>query len=158
MTVISSIDVKKLCTIFSASIGRIKYKLGVKPLLNAKVQNIEHSDCSGFVRWLLYQASDGKIKIGLGSWYQQKWCQEQGFKKTDYSQSAPLKDNRLRIAFINQHGSEAGHVWLVFNGWTKECFGGYGVGTRRWNASIDGGKSSLDKAVSACYVLTEALR
>jgi hypothetical protein len=94
----------------------------------------------------------------LGSWNQEEWCEDQGFKQTDYLQHAKLHDNRLRIAFA--HATDkmpTRHVWLIYNGKTYESYGGHGVDSRAWNAKIDKGRSSLDQIVSTCFVLTDPL-
>jgi hypothetical protein len=136
----------------NSSFGEVKYELGTKPSFGAKPEiDFKTADCSGFVRWLLYGASNGKVRIALGSWYQHKWCKDEGFKHVVYSEVAGLKDSRLRIAFIEAHGGKVGHVWLTINGQTIECYGGHGAGRRPWDTPV------LLNNVSACYVLTDKI-
>ncbi len=145
------IDRIELIRLMNACYGVVKYKLGAKPRLGSMpVTSFKTSDCSGFVRWILYGASHGKVKILPGSWYQQKWCREQGFEKVSYSDAA-LLDSKLRIAFINTEGGKIGHVWLIINGRSIEAYGGHGVGRRKWNNKV------LLANVDACYVLTEKI-
>jgi hypothetical protein len=131
--------------------GQVKYLFGAKPPLNGTPsKDFTKSDCSGFVRWLLYQASKGGIKIPSGSWYQREWCEDHRLKKTadGYAVGAALSDGRIRIAFFSEKQGRAGHVWLIINGKTIECYGGKGAGSRAWNTPV------LLKNVEVCYVLT----
>jgi hypothetical protein len=135
-----------------ACFGVVKYRLGSKPKLGTMPGvYFKTSDCSGFVGWLLYGASHGKVTLRTGSWYQRKWCDDEGFKKVKYSEVAKLKDSRLRIAFIRPESGKIGHVWLVINGQTIECYGGHGVGRRPWDTKV------LMDNVSDCYVLTDKI-
>jgi hypothetical protein len=134
-----------------AAFACVKYEMGAKPHLGSlPCADFTTSDCSGFVRWLIYAATDGKVTMPLGSWTQRKWCQEQGFKQTCYA-NCGLMDSRLRIAFMDPECSEAGHVWLIINGQTIECYGGHGAGRRPWNTNV------LRKNVDYCFVLTDPL-
>ena len=126
--------------------GHIKYRLGAKCDLLNKPEEITHIDCSGYVRWLIYQISG--VDIRDGSWVQRKWIQSQGFKPTDYDNCA-LNDDRLRIAFMNAQDGKAGHVWLIANGMTIESYGGKGPGRRAWN------HRTLKRGVDFTFVLTE---
>ncbi|MEN6581695.1 MAG: hypothetical protein ABFD54_04540 [Armatimonadota bacterium] len=145
------IDRATLIKRMNAAFTCVEYDLNAKPRLGSLPgTSFTTSDCSGFVRWILYAASGGKIKLKTGSWYQQQWCREQGFKEVKYSDVAGLHDSRLRIAFING-ANGAGHVWLIINGQTIECYGGHGAGRRPWNTSV------LLRKVDACFVLTDVL-
>jgi len=147
-----SIDKAKLLSRISAAIGKVTYDLGAKPRLGTLPgSGFTKSDCSGFVRWLLYAATGGAIKLLPGSWHQQEWCKSQNFKKTDYLQHAGLQDHRLRVAFINAKNGKVGHVWLILDGYTLESHGGKGANRRKWNTDV------LINNVDACYVLTEPL-
>lgn len=130
----------------------VKYRLGAKPRLGTLPGvSFTESDCSGFVRWLIYAASIGKVKMPTGSVLQREWCEENGFKRTDYNLHARLEDSRLRVAFINPGGGKVGHVWLVINGQTIESYGGHGAGRRPWNDPV------LVRNVDHCFVLTDRL-
>lgn len=129
------------------------YSLGGKPpSLSAHANQLEGIDCSGYVRWLLYRATDGRVQMPDGSWFQEQWCQGGGFKKTSYLLHGKLRDNRLRIAFIRASGKKVGHVWLIHNGRTIESYGGKGPGSRWWLTP------ALLRGVTSCYVLTEPLQ
>ncbi|MFA5376460.1 MAG: hypothetical protein WC455_12010 [Dehalococcoidia bacterium] len=145
------IDRAELVRRMNACFGVVKYRLGSKPNLYHLPPAFKTSDCSGFVRWLLFQASHETVKIAPGSWYQQEWCKAQGFKKVVYKDVAGLMDSRLRIAFIDGVGSKVGHVWLVCNSMTIECYGGHGCGRRAWDTPV------LLNNVDATYVLTDKI-
>ena len=139
---------------FGACLGKVKYHLGAKPMIGGVPgYDCTISDCSGFVRWILaYSVGVSKsLILPMGSWQQSEWCKSQGFKKVSYKEVAGLKDSRLRIAFIAPDGSLHGHVWFIFNGMTMECYGGVGVGRRKWDVDV------LLKNVDSCYVLTDPL-
>ncbi len=148
-----TIDRNRLIERMNAAFACVDYDLGSKPRLGSLPgAGFRKADCSGFVRWLIYAASLGKAKITAGgSVIQRQWCQQQGFKLTDYKHCA-LKDNRLRIAFMNPGGGEHGHVWLIINGQTIECYYGHGAGRREWDTSV------LKKNVDYCFVLTDELK
>jgi len=137
-----------LSSAYESVAGKVKYVFGVKPALGA---SFKESDCSGFVRWILHKATSGVVKIPQGSWYQNGWCEDLGFKHNVYREGARLRDNRLRIAFIRPQRDKPGHVWLILNGQTMECCSGRGVCRRPWN------NGSLLSGVTSCYVLTDVL-
>jgi len=110
----------------------IKYKLGAKvsPLSSA-IARISEVDCSGFVRWAIFQVC-GTI-IPDGSVNQHQWADIQGLKKSTVN-DAKNKDNFLRIAFLRPQGDEPGHVMLIANGLTCESHGGKGIDRRPWGS------------------------
>jgi hypothetical protein len=132
-------------------LGRVKYDLGSKPALGLSPCQIIKADCSGFIRGILFAATNGQVSLPEGSWYQRQWFQDRNFKKTQYRLVANSHDHRLRIAFIDPNESEHGHVWLILDGKTVECFFGKGVGQRRWNYS------TLYKNVDWCFVVSDPL-
>lgn len=145
------IDRARLIERMNAAFICVGYELGAKPRPGSLPgTDFKLSDCSGIVRWLLYAASYGKIKMPMGSWGQRKWCQEQGFKPCPYSNCA-LLDSRLRIAFKDPDDKH-GHVWLCINGQTIECYYGHGAGRRPWNTKV------LKNNGDFCFVLTDELR
>ena len=139
-----------LVHLIKCSVGRAKYRLGAKPKMEAipGTPGFLVADCSGYVRWLLYNL--GVRDVPDGSWNQERWCITKKFKPTDYS-NAGLRDDRLRIAFISPKAGTPGHVVLVINAQTIESYGGVGTGRRPWNTPV------LLKRVDACYVLTDPL-
>jgi hypothetical protein len=129
--------------------GHIKYQLGAKPGLNTKPEDITKSDCSGFVRYLMYNATGGSMNFGGGgggTWWQNKWCKDQGLDIVDYSTAAEC-DGTLRCAFIHGGGGKVGHVWLILSGLTIESHGGKGANRRPWDTAV------LKNGVSVCYKL-----
>lgn len=131
-------------------LNKISYELGAKARFGAKpLRDFTKIDCSGFVRWLIHMASG--VRMPDGSWNQRVWCQKQGFKQNPYKSVAGLKDNRLRIAFIDPTKGKSGHVWLIINGKTIESYGGHGVGRRRWNSL------GLYLKAKYCFTLTDVM-
>lgn len=146
------IDRLRLIGSMKACFGAVKYQMGAKPRLHGMpLDDFTRADCSGFVRWLVHRASYGKTTLPMGSWYQRRWCQGHDLKLTDYAHCG-LGDNRLRIAFFNPRPGRSGHVWLVINGQTIECYGRHGVGRREWDTPV------LADNVDFCFVLTEMLQ
>ena len=135
--------------------GHVSYGYGSKVPLDAEPSQIKKIDCSGFSRWLIYQATDGLVTMVEGSDEQHAWCKKQKLTKQNYFQTAALSDGQLRIAFIPRVYGEggkvakAGHVWLVLDGQTIESHGGKGPSRRAWN------HSSLTARVGACFVLAQ---
>jgi hypothetical protein len=128
--------------------GHIKYHLGSKPPLTAEPKDITKSDCSGFIRYLLFKSTSGYIDIGGGggTWWQNKWCKDQNLEVVDYS-TAAAKDGTLRIAFIQGGGGHIGHVWLILSGKTIESHGSVGADRRAWDTHV------LRDGVDVCYKL-----
>ena len=127
--------------------GHIKYHLGAKPSLTAKPEDITKSDCSGFVRYLMYKVSSGYINFGGGgTWWQNKWCEDEQLQVVEYA-TAANNDGCLRIAFIKGGGGNIGHVWLILGGRTIECHGGVGADRRDWDTQV------LKNGVDVCYKL-----
>jgi hypothetical protein len=147
-----NVDRQKLIDLMEPCFTGHRYAMGAKPELGSASNYWSWADCSGFVRWLLYGAAG--VTLPEGSVEIHDWCRANKFQVVDYRLSGSLMDDRLRIAFINPTQAEPGHVWLVINGQTIESYGGHGPGRRPWNAPIDGGSSSLARAASACYVLS----
>jgi hypothetical protein len=138
-----------LCLIISKLIDQgVHYNYGRKAWQSIiQTSDISSIDCSGLVNFLLRRTAN-ELNCGYGSAEQSEWCENSGFKKTDYRLHARLRDNRLRIAFMS-HPSP--HVWLILNGRTLESHTTGGVNRRWWNTPI------LLANVEACYVLTEPL-
>ena len=123
------VDRSRLVDLMEACYGK-HYRFGAKVALDAAPSSFDECDCSGFVRWLLHGSTSDQLEVPDGSWNQHQWCRTNGFKATDYSAVAGLKDSRLRIAFIEPRRGRAGHVWLIINGGTIESYGGHGPGRR----------------------------
>ena len=148
---IDSIRLQQLCD--ELMDGHISYGFGSKAALTATPQSIHEIDCSGFVRYLMYQATSGRLTMPDGSWIQNDWCRHQALKLVPY-QDASLHDSIIRIAFLppttHHHHHHAGHVWLIQNGLTMESHGGVGPSRRAWNTTV------LLNGVRQCYELAIA--
>jgi hypothetical protein len=136
---------------YACRLLNVPYKFGGKAAPSASPSDlIKGIDCSGYVAWLMYDASDLKVRMPSGSVQQRSWCRKMGFKnygKLGYLANCLKKDNRLRIAFF---AGSPGHVWLIFNGQTIESYGGHGPGRR---SAI----SAPLMRVQECFVLTDPL-
>jgi len=128
--------------------GHISYGFGIKANLHVQPEDIKSIDCSGFVRYLLYNATYSALKMPDGSWMQHDWCQKSLFEAVNYA-TADRCDGWLRIAFLPPKAGHAGHVWLVQNGATIESHGGKGPDRRPWDTTI------LKSQVTACYKLAQ---
>ena len=152
-SIILSISRKALVQEINACLGVVRYSMGAKPPLESEPSRKKGpgkftvSDCSGFVRWLLWRASGGTVKLPMGSWQQRKWFQDRRFMEIPYLDCSK-KDGRLRIAFFNPTKNRAGHAWLCVSGMTIECYGCYGVGRRSWDKAV------LKSQVQYCFELT----
>jgi cell wall-associated NlpC family hydrolase len=115
-----------------------------KPPLGSSPDSWVKSDCSGFVRWILYGAF--KITVPDGSANQHQWCEKKALKEVKYSAVGPLSDSVLRIAFIAP-SSGYGHVWLVCSGETIESHSPNGPSRRPWDTPV------LKNNCTACFEL-----
>lgn len=112
--------------------------------------NFHAIDCSGFARWVIFHATGGDVLMPDGSYVQSDWCEQHGFKKTDYANAAN-HDGHVRIAFHHpggRGGDGTGHVWIILNGMSLESYGGHGPGSRSYSHQW-----FLDH-VDACYVVS----
>lgn len=128
--------------------GHVKYLLNGKVKLDADPAKIKSIDCSAFVRYVIYHGSDKTAAMPDGSWYQHKYCKDNGLTVSPYSDCV-LSDGWLRIAFIEPRKGVPGHVWLVLDGMTLESHGGKGPDRRAWDTAI------LKSKVSDCYLLAQ---
>lgn len=163
---IPAINLEKLESIFAQLERRgVQYGLGAKaPKLTCPPSAIKKIDCSGAVRYLLFQATDGALVLPDGSQNQRAWCEakarEGDLRKVNYEDAANyITDTRLFIAFIKPFVNgcgEVGHVWLLTNydnapgADTLESYGGVGIGSRPWNSR------TLRREVFSCYELPVA--
>jgi hypothetical protein len=128
-----------------------KYNARSNGHLSTNLSTIDHLDCSGFIRYALYRASNHALSLPDGSQQQRQWCEARSHDSglhqvVDYADTnAYLTPERLFIAFIKPYTNgcgEIGHVWLLSQldddaaEETMECYGGHGVGSRPWNSSI----------------------
>lgn len=139
---------------------RIPYRWGgkVRPLSADWWTALQKGlDCSGFVQWVFWKAFGETIPEGsLSQW---EWCDKRGFKaygRAGYVANCLWKDHRVRVAFIapvyrNGELAEAGHVWVIYDGQTYECYGGHGFGSRHPLTP------ALLRRVKECYVITGCL-
>lgn len=136
----------------------VRYQLGAKPrLLPGKsmaqfIEDTDESDCSGYVRSLVFYATEERLLLPEGSVQQYEWLRNSLNPLTGplhgYDHVRPLSVNDairtvdstpgnlspLYIAFIAPTDLHYGHVWFVNDGTTLECYGGRGAGSRNWNA------------------------
>lgn len=137
------IDLAKLLDLH-ARMDKVKYGLGDKANpKTAEPETIKSIDCSGYVRFVLYKASGGKVDCSPngGSWHQNEWCKAKLTAITYEAATAGASDGKLRIAFYKP-AKGVGHVWLILNGKTLESYGGHGVGRKAWDSRT----SIADKA------------
>lgn len=118
--------------------------------LSTPLSTIDHIDCSGEVRKLLYDASGGKLEIVDGSQSQlaqfEAWANAGLVKEVRYRDAAAyMNKKRLFICFIKpgENGcGPIGHVFLLVSydpdaaADTMESYGGHGVGSRNWNTTV----------------------
>ena len=118
--------------------------LGIHYGFGEKIHNLtacppheRYCDCSGAVRYGLYQATEGMMKVPDGSVNQHAWCDFWKLHKlAEYQDILEADDSRLFICFIHPTPDEAGHVWLVNAGVTIECHGGKGFARREWDTPV----------------------
>lgn len=130
------VNLKKLTRLYTKMYKRVRYKLGAKaPRIDCDPSEIKRIDCSGFVRYLIYNATGGKLVLPDGSWKQREWCRENKLHELLYyaDVSYAKSDNRLFICFIRPRFLRTGHVWLVIRGVTLESHSRAGVNSRPWN-------------------------
>lgn len=130
------IDLTKLLDVHARMDGRVKYGLGDKANpRTTEPEQVKTIDCSGYVRFVLYKASGGKVDCSPngGSWWQNEWCKEKLTAIGYDAATAGASDGKLRIAFYKP-AKGVGHVWLVLNGKTLESYGGHGVGRKTWDS------------------------
>lgn len=144
-----NIDRAALIAIMKSTVGRVVYSWGAKPGLSWRAETVKKSDCSGYVRYLLYKITGGKVKLPLGSWFQRQWFIDNDYTQCPYTDCSKA-DSILRIAFLNPRKGKAGHVWLCASGNSIESYGGHGAGRRQWNTPV------LMKSDS-CFVIGKML-
>ena len=141
---IYTIDQKRLLDLH-ATLDDATYAVGLdskgrakgKAAFSEDAANVTALDCSGYTKFILYKASEGKIKLPGGSWNQNDWCKKQGLKTEVYKKAAGKSDNILRLGYFKKTAKmNYGHIWLVLNGQTLESHGSRGVNRRRWNTGI----------------------
>jgi hypothetical protein len=140
------VDVPLLVEVTAALDDRVPYLLGGKPSsikLTTEQFLAERGrtgvDCSGFVRWLLYRASGGRVKIPDGSVNQRDRfrarADDTGVAAVPYA-SCGDADGILRVAgFTRSARIRVGHIWLVVDGHTIESHGRHGVNRRPWDTA-----------------------
>ena len=129
--------------------GSVKYLLGGKANIHKEPDSIKQIDCSGFVQYVVYKATNEAINFQGGSVWQREKCDKLNLEKIDYSTCNEI-DGWLRIAFMKKSKTvKVGHVWLIHNGFTHESYGGHGPGRRFWSTK------KLKDNVYACYKLAQ---
>ena len=118
--------------VLTAKMRGCRYRLGAKAdSLDQQLAEIDHIDCSGFTRILVYKAC-GTV-IPDGSWHQREYLRKSRFKQSTVD-AGKLKDGMLRMFVLPQQpGPGVGrHVGFILNGMTYESYGGNGPGSRAW--------------------------
>ena len=143
-TAIPPLSKSRIRTLHRAGMEQgIPYVWGDKPALNLVIPDIPGSDCSGWVRYLVYHVSQGVCLLPEGS-FEQHAHLKTFLRPYPYGGATQIKGN-LFLAFIEPAKQHAGHVWFVLDGVTLECYGGHGVGSR------DALAHPLPQEVAACY-------
>ena len=128
-----------LDTLHRMQAAGVRYGLGAKaPSLDDAPGTFPAVDCSGFVRYAVWQASQaqagGRVELPDGSVTQHELCRVT-FKPCDKADLGD-DDGVLRIAFLSpaQTSEGIGHVMLVYRGRTLESHGGHGPDSRAWGS------------------------
>ena len=120
------------------SVPRVVYHLGDKVPFHGAVpgKDFKTVDCSGFVRELIFRATQPGFNFPDGSVVQRDWVKAQGFAGSSVADAAK-HDGIVRIAFLSPHdtASHIGHVTIVIDGATLESHGGVGPDSRPWDGS-----------------------
>lgn len=145
----STIQLNKLRAIYATLKSQnVSYKMGAKANpLTLKPNQIQKLDCSGFSRYAVFNATAPAITIPEGTWAQDDYCKNTGWKAVNYVDVGQGKPDELFIAF---ESDAPGHVWFINKGMTMECHGGVGVNSRNWNNKV------LLKIVTRCYLVPTA--
>ena len=140
----------------------VTYSLGAKADLHAKVGSFHHIDCSGFVRWAIFQATGGITDIGDGSYNQMQKLKGLGVEQCSYHDAVTQANpKKLFLAVMTpETGGGVGHVWAFTacgapkgKSLTCESHGGKGVDRRSPMCSIEGGEYTLETASAACFLI-----
>lgn len=137
------IDLLTLC--HHKMIDRVKYKWDSKPSLGLESWQVKTADCSGYIRYLLYRASNRQLVTPEGSVEIHELFS--GLLTPCEFVATKNIDGIVRVSFIPETKDHAGHIWLTLNGHTIECYGGHGAGSRQWNTPI------LKNEVIATFIL-----
>ncbi len=136
-----ALDLTRLQSLHQRLTGAVGYRLGAKCAADDTPENI---DCSGYVGWLLSNATAPPLRsviardiVGLGTWHLSEWLKKSGFKRSTVD-SGKLADGALRVAITLAARNPVtgrlgiGHIALVRDGRTIESHGGRGVNSREW--------------------------
>lgn len=117
--------------------------------LSTPVDTIDQIDCSGFTRYITYQATSGAVTLPDGSQDQLDWFSRQKDKTISklgqYSDLTKVAGPSLFVGFIKPHVNgcgDIGHVWFAYKDdqtaspETMESHGGTGVDSRPWNTLV----------------------
>ncbi len=142
-----------LRAVFSATSGRIKYRLGAKAdfteeersspeLVLRKLRSLTHLDCSGWVQAVMVHA--GLKYFPLGSYHQRTWVEQSWYRLADpeaYKRYALSDAGRMFICFRTQRRGAGGsirygHVWLASAGRIYHCRSKLGVVSEPWHVLV----------------------
>lgn len=117
---------------------RVAYGLGAKVPFHGAVpgQDFTKVDCSGFVREVVFRATNPPFDFSDGSVTQHGWVERQGFEKSTVA-AGMARDGAVRIAFLSPQDTSIhiGHVVLLHDGVTWESHGGLGPDSRPWTGT-----------------------
>lgn len=119
----------------------VTYGYGVKaPRLDCEPKEIHSIDCSGLIRYVVYQSSVGRLVLPDGSQAQREYMEQSGAHKlARYEDVSFAVPGRVFLCFIKpwEKGCGAvGHTWIVTkwpqqsSPWTIESHGGAGCTSR----------------------------
>ena len=124
------------------------YKLGAKaPAVMCDTSQVHSIDCSGFVRFAIAKATDGKVIFPDGSFTQHDFCKAQGLHVVDYNNAVNPEFNKGRLFIAFEDPNPVGHVWLINEGHTLESSGHVGPNSRDANTPM------FHSICSGCYEL-----
>lgn len=110
-------------------------------------------DCSGFMREAWYYASNRQV-IPEGSANQKDWARNRIGREilrewpgAMYAKACKNRGALLLCIIDAVDRVHSGHVFMVLNGFSIECYGGHGVGRRLWNTPV------LVREVSTVFVV-----
>lgn len=111
----------------------VPYVLGAKPPLVDSVPS-RGSDCSGYVRWLVWKATDHRLVLMEGSDGQAQYGEET-LQKVQYVELARNAHTlQCFLCHMRPPREGFGHIWIVCHGKAYQCSYGAGVNDKDFDA------------------------